>query len=184
MPPYEAFYGKKPTIANLQPLGRTCYMHIPEDRQPPRSKLLPRAEQGLFLRYTESFKIYKVHIPARRHTFMISALDVKFHKTEPIQESPSPESPSPVMLSSSEMTPHHQYQLRSLDPQPTPVASDTITACVASLHQLLKTVANTLAYVNTIRCAVLDCRFTPVRQPMFNILFPHSRATPPQNLRF
>ena len=64
MTPYEAFYGKKPTISHLQPFGKACYVHIPEDRRPSGSKLLPRAEKGVFFGYTDSSSIYKIHILA------------------------------------------------------------------------------------------------------------------------
>src|SRR5258705_11505514 len=39
---------------------------------------MPRAEEGIFLGYTDTPSIYKVHILARSHTFIVSALDVKF----------------------------------------------------------------------------------------------------------
>ena len=42
---------------------------------------MPRAKEGIFLRYTNTSCIYKVHIPARSHTFAMSVLDVKFEDT-------------------------------------------------------------------------------------------------------
>ena len=42
---------------------------------------MPRAEEGIFLGYTDTSSIYKVHIPAHSHTFMVSTLDVKFKDT-------------------------------------------------------------------------------------------------------
>ena len=39
---------------------------------------MPQAEKGIFVGYTDTPSIYKVHIPARSHTFIIFALDVKF----------------------------------------------------------------------------------------------------------
>ena len=79
--PYEAFYGLKPTISHLQLFGRTCYVHISEERQPPGSKLNLCTEKEFFFRYIDSPLIYKVYIPACKHTYIISALDVKFdHK--------------------------------------------------------------------------------------------------------
>src|SRR5258706_9899112 len=77
MTPFEAFHPKKPSISHLQPFGRKCFIHIPEERRLPGSKLMPRAEEGIFLGYTETPSIYKVHILARSHTFIVSALDVK-----------------------------------------------------------------------------------------------------------
>src|SRR5258705_2965618 len=78
MTPFEAFYRKKPSISHLQPFGRKCFIHIPEERCLPGSKLLLRAEEGIFLGYTDTPSIYKFHILARSHTFIVSALDVKF----------------------------------------------------------------------------------------------------------
>src|SRR5258705_9729911 len=78
MTPFEVFHRKKPSISHLQPFGRKCFIHIPEEQRLPRSKLLPRAEEGIFLGYTDTPSIYKVHILARSHTFIVSALDVKF----------------------------------------------------------------------------------------------------------
>src|SRR5258706_10420387 len=78
MTPFEAFHRKKPSISHLQLFGRKCFIHIPEERRLPGSKLMPRAEEGIFLGYTDTPSIYKVHILARSHTFIMSALDVKF----------------------------------------------------------------------------------------------------------
>src|SRR5258705_10826881 len=78
MTPFEAFHRKKPSISHLQPFGRKCFIHIPEEKHLPGSKLIPRAEEGIFLGYTDTPSIYKVHILARSHTFIVSALDVKF----------------------------------------------------------------------------------------------------------
>src|SRR5258705_12733475 len=78
MTPFEAFHHKKPSISHLQPFGRKCFIHIPKERRLPGSKLMPRAEEGIFLGYTDTPNIYKVHILARSHSFIVSALDVKF----------------------------------------------------------------------------------------------------------
>src|SRR5258707_13848123 len=78
MTPFEAFHRKKPSISHLQLFGRKCFIHIPEERRLPGSKLLPQAEEGIFLGYTDTPSIYKVHILARSYTFIMSALDVKF----------------------------------------------------------------------------------------------------------
>src|SRR5258706_9219532 len=75
---FEAFHRKKPSISHLQLFGRKCFIHIPEERRLPGSKLMPRAEEGIFLGYTDTPSIYKVHILAPYHTFSVSALDVKF----------------------------------------------------------------------------------------------------------
>ena len=73
----------KPTISHLQPFGRTYYVHIFKEYRPLGSKLNPCAEKGLFFGYTDTLLIYKVHILAHQYTFTISALDIKFHQSEP-----------------------------------------------------------------------------------------------------
>ena len=78
MTPYEAFHRKKPSISHLQPFSRKCFIHILKERCLPGSKLMPQAEKRIFVGYTDTSSIYKVHIPARSHTFIVSALDVKF----------------------------------------------------------------------------------------------------------
>src|SRR5258705_333055 len=95
MTPFEAFHHKKPSISHLQPFGRKCFIHIPEERRLPGSKLMPRAEEGIFLGYTDTPSIYKVHILARSHTFIVSALDVKFESITADSE---------VILTTSEVT--------------------------------------------------------------------------------
>ena len=47
---------------------------------------MPRAEEGIFVGYTDTSSIYKVHIPACSHTFIVSALDVKFEDASAIVE--------------------------------------------------------------------------------------------------
>ena len=39
---------------------------------------MPRAEDGIFVGDTDTPSIYKVHIPACSHIFIMSTLDVKF----------------------------------------------------------------------------------------------------------
>ena len=63
--PYEALHGKKPSIQHLQPVGRKCYVHIPEEQRGLGSKLLPRALEGKFIGYTESTKIFRIYIPSQ-----------------------------------------------------------------------------------------------------------------------
>jgi len=74
--PYEAFYKAKLTISHLQPLGRKCYRHIPKAKRGPGSKLLPRAQNGLFVGYTNVSHQYRVFIPKEKRT-TVSA-DVPF----------------------------------------------------------------------------------------------------------
>src|SRR5258706_1894519 len=98
MTPFEAFHHKKPSISHLQLFGRKCFIHIPKERRLPGSKVMPQAEEGIFLGYTDTPNIYKVHILARSHTFIVSALDVKF-------ESVTADSRPEVEVTSTEVTP-------------------------------------------------------------------------------
>lgn len=63
--PYEALFGKKPTIQHLCPFGQTCYVHIPVETRPPGTKLAPRAAEGMVVGYTDSDKIIRVWIPSQ-----------------------------------------------------------------------------------------------------------------------
>ena len=68
--PHEAFYGKKPTVGHFHPFGQKCYVHIPKEARQSASRLLSRAEDGLFVGYT-SKSIRRVYIPSR-HTILES----------------------------------------------------------------------------------------------------------------
>ena len=80
---YQALFNKKPKISHLQPFGNKCYVHIPEERRLPGSKLLPRDEIGIFFGYTDTLSIYKIHFPTRKHTMTVNALDVSFSNSAP-----------------------------------------------------------------------------------------------------
>ena len=103
MTPYEALYKSKPKISHLQPFGKDCYVHIPEERRPPGSKLLPCAEKGIFFGYTNSHSIYKIHIPSRKHTMTINIRDVEFHRHR--HPRPQLSTESTPMISSNPITP-------------------------------------------------------------------------------
>jgi transposase InsO family protein len=77
--PYEAFRGEKPSIQHLQPFGRTCYVHIPVETRPPASTLLPRAEKGIFVGYTDSVHLFRVFVPSRK--IIRVSRDVRFSPT-------------------------------------------------------------------------------------------------------
>ena len=86
MIPFEVFHRKKPSISHLQPFGRKCFIHIPKEQHLPRSKFMPQTEKGIFFGYTDTSCIYKVHILAHSHTFIVSALDVKFEDSSAMAE--------------------------------------------------------------------------------------------------
>ncbi|KAI1006263.1 hypothetical protein K3495_g1957 [Podosphaera aphanis] len=68
--PYEAFYGVKPSILNFQPFGRECYVHTPSAKRPGGSKLLQRAEKGLFVGYAKVPQQYRIYVPVRKEEDM------------------------------------------------------------------------------------------------------------------
>ena len=78
---FEVFHHKRPSISHLQLFGRKYFVHIPEEQRLPGSKLILRAEEGIFLGYTDTPCIYKVYIPARSYTFAVSTHDIKFEDT-------------------------------------------------------------------------------------------------------
>lgn len=70
MTPHEAFYSKKPSISYLQPFGRKCYVHIPNEKRGTGNKLLPRAEKGIFVGYTKVAHHYRIFVPEKKHTYV------------------------------------------------------------------------------------------------------------------
>src|SRR5258706_12270259 len=142
MTPFEAFHCKKPSISHLQPFGRKCFIHIPEEKRLPGSKLMPRAEEGIFLGYTDTPSVYKVHILARSHTFIVSALDVKF---ESVTADSRPETEVTLM----EVTPTTS--------EVTPTTSEVTTA-------------TTISFARPITCSITDSQQSlkpqqPLQQP-------------------
>ena len=58
MTSHEAWYGRKPEVANLRVFGSLCYVHVPEEK---RTKLDERAELGIFIGYCNVVKAYRVY---------------------------------------------------------------------------------------------------------------------------
>ena len=67
--PYEAFFQKKPQVARLHPFGQRVYAHIHKEARKPGTKLLHRAEKGIFVGYGKSIKICRVYVPDRNNVF-------------------------------------------------------------------------------------------------------------------
>ena len=72
--PCEALEGDKPSIKHLQPFGRKCYVHIPEEAQPSGRKLLPRAIEGRFLGYEKAIKYTAYGIQSNPTKFSSAAM--------------------------------------------------------------------------------------------------------------
>jgi len=52
--PDESLYHKKPSIYHLRPYGTKCFVHLPEEKRQPGTKLMPRAIEGYLIGYTSS----------------------------------------------------------------------------------------------------------------------------------
>ena len=63
--PYESLYNKKPPIYNPRLYGTKCFVHLPEDKRHPGTKVMPWAVEGYLISYTSSDKIYTIYIPSQ-----------------------------------------------------------------------------------------------------------------------
>lgn len=68
---HELLFGEKPHIQRLRPFGTTAYVHISVEARKPGTKLLHRAEQGIFVGYGRTTKTSRLYIPGR-HVVMES----------------------------------------------------------------------------------------------------------------
>jgi len=63
--PYEVLFQKKPTISHLRPFYTKYYVHIPEEKRAPGSKLDARALEGHLVGYMESTRMFCIYIPSQ-----------------------------------------------------------------------------------------------------------------------
>ena len=56
--PFEAWYGKKPTVSHLRVFGCSAYVHVPRDE---RKKLDPKAKKCILLGYGTTRKGYHLY---------------------------------------------------------------------------------------------------------------------------
>lgn len=129
--PYEALHGEQPTVQHLQPFGRKCYVHIPEEKRPAGTKLLPRALEGTFVGYTDSTRIFRIYIPSQ-HKIVITR-DLRFAPINSGEVIKQPAAPPPITSNDSDdesttaPPPRRSSRLRHRNlPQPEPT-SDTIS---------------------------------------------------------
>lgn len=80
--PHEAFYGTKPKVTHLQPFGRECYVHIPEARRQPGSKLSARAERGILVGYTNTERHYRIFLTDKKRTVVTGDVFFPPHHSE------------------------------------------------------------------------------------------------------
>lgn len=75
--PYEAYYGKKPTISHLRIFGSNAFVHVHKDL---RTKLDSKNRKCILVGYCEESKAYRLFDPARRQ--ILISRDVVFEETE------------------------------------------------------------------------------------------------------
>ena len=59
---FEAYFGVPPSVSHLRPFGCPAYVHI---LAPSRRKLDPKAQQGIFVGYSDESKAFRLWIPAK-----------------------------------------------------------------------------------------------------------------------
>ena len=85
--PFEALYQRKPAIQHLKPFGTTAYTHIPIEARKPGTKLMHRAETGIFVGYGKSSKIRRIYIPERN--VIVESRDVTFKPYQITESNPT-----------------------------------------------------------------------------------------------
>ena len=73
--PEEVFTKKKPAVDHIRIFGTPVYVHVPKEK---RAKLEPSGKKGIFARYSDCSKAYRVYIPGQRHIEV--SRDVIFHE--------------------------------------------------------------------------------------------------------
>jgi hypothetical protein len=63
MTPKEKFTSKKPNVSHFRVFGCIAYMHVPNEK---RSKLDPKAEKCIFIKYSLEQKGYRCFNPSIR----------------------------------------------------------------------------------------------------------------------
>ena len=71
--PFELWYGTRPDISNLRIFGSRVFAHVPDAT---RRKLDPKAQEGIFVGYSERSKAYRIWDPTVRK--LIVSRDVQF----------------------------------------------------------------------------------------------------------
>lgn len=80
--PGEAFSRKKPDVGHFCIFGCLTYSYVPKEK---RTKLEPTADKGIFVRYSETSKAYRIYIPVKRK--VVVRQDVKFEEERAFRRS-------------------------------------------------------------------------------------------------
>jgi hypothetical protein len=80
--PEEMFITKKPEVSHLKIFGCLVFIHIPKEK---RDKLEPSRKKGIFVRYCEVSKAFKIYIPGHHH--IVFNRDVTFDEDATLNKS-------------------------------------------------------------------------------------------------
>ena len=92
--PFEAYFGVPPSVSHLRPFGCPTFVHIPVQL---RRKLDPKAQQGIFVGYSEESKAFRVWVP--KQSRVITTRDVTFDEAQIVKYHVS-DLPTPTFQSS------------------------------------------------------------------------------------
>lgn len=108
--PYEALYGRRPTLTHLRQFGCVVFTLIPKGSR--RTKFDATAKKGVFVGYDDKVKGYRVWLP--KENKLIISRDIEFRELERLRE-------GTVVNSSAEKEVAHQYpdDIGSSTPLPT-----------------------------------------------------------------
>ena len=61
--PKEVFINEKLDVGHLRIFGCPVYIHVPKEK---RTKMEPSRKKGIFVRYSETSKDYRIYTPSQR----------------------------------------------------------------------------------------------------------------------
>ena len=93
--PFEAYFGLPPSVSHLRPFGCPTYVHIPAAS---RQKLDPKAQQGIFVGYSDESKAFRIWISSKSQ--LVTSRDVTFDEAQIVKYN-LPASQSAISHSSS-----------------------------------------------------------------------------------
>ena len=73
--PEEIFTRKKHAVDHMRILSTLVYIHVPKEK---RAKLEPSGKKGIFVRYSDWSKAYRIYVPGQRYIEVNR--DVIFHE--------------------------------------------------------------------------------------------------------
>ena len=81
------FFRENPEVSHLKIFGCPVYIHIPKEK---RTNLDPSGKKGLFVRYCEQSKAYRIYIPEYRQIelsrYVTFEEDTSFRKSKKDKE--------------------------------------------------------------------------------------------------